>query len=287
MVNESELSRCCGDPLTEWLRTDRIVITRCERCGTLWGNVTTTASGKQPWADLEVSNEFAEALQQRRITQAKVIIQRFPEVRKGKVLDYGTGQGVFLRELRAEGVDAWGADLDIEAPRSVAPTDRLIKVDAPWEVPTGDWDTVCMLDVLEHHSDPEAFVASLPGTSLLIKVPKATGPLTRLSRVLAKLGRASVLEGIFLVDDVSSHEVLFTKKGLVTMLQRAGWSYVRSLEIADVGRELPERIRIDSAATSSLVKPVARAVGFMVESVAPAWSETEVFLFTRAAGTTK
>ncbi|MGI8685595.1 MAG: hypothetical protein ACR2MO_11000 [Acidimicrobiales bacterium] len=48
------------------------------------------------------------------------------------------------------------------------PDDRFLRLGEPWAVPTpGAWTTVGLLDVLEHHPDPEAFLRSLgdPGPS--------------------------------------------------------------------------------------------------------------------------
>ena len=281
MMTDLPSSRCCAEPLGRWMDGTRLVVSRCMGCGSLWAAFDALQSGGRPWRDLDVSPVFATALRERRAVQAELIIDSFPELSRGRILDYGSGQGVFLRALYEAELDAWGVDLDIDAPLSVAPAGRLHQIGAPWALPEGVWDVVTMLDVLEHHPCPDSFLESVPGSTLLIKIPMADGPLTRAARLLARLGSPRLLEAIFLVDDISPHYVLFTEKGLQAIAERAGWRFVRRRRIAEVGRELPDRMRSDGLATSRAVQYGGRAIGAFVEAAASFWTDTEVALFER------
>ncbi len=73
---------------------------RCSTCSSLWGEHLAATDGARPWSDLAVSARFADALLRRRRIQAEQILDRFPELAAGTVLDYGSGQGAFVSELR-------------------------------------------------------------------------------------------------------------------------------------------------------------------------------------------
>ncbi len=158
----------------------------------------------------------------------------------------------------------------------------MIELTEPWQVPTGSWDTISLLDVLEHHPDPRAFLATMPSRRLLVKVPLADGPLAAAARWRRALRHFGLLEALFLVDDVSSHEVLFTATGVQNTAERAGWRLVRTARLADVGSELPDRLRLDGALTSRGLRPVVAAGGATVAGLARLWSDTTVFLFERS-----
>ena len=170
------------------------------------------------------------------------------------------------------------------APGRLPADGRLIQLDEPWAVPPGAWHTISLLDVLEHHGEPDTrFLASMPSRQLLVKVPLATGPLANAARLAAKFGRPRLLEGSFLVDDVSPHEVLFSARGLV--------AYGSPQRMASCPRSQAARRRTASFPTDfawgalSVHVDAARRRGRRRgdRALAPAWSDTEVFLFERSA----
>lgn len=280
MCADTRLTRCCVAPSRELVRTERMDVSICEQCGSLWADHSSRRDGT-PWKDLEVPEEFVGALRQRRLRQATEILERFPELRTGSVLDYGCGQGAFVSTAAQAGVDIVGCDLDVHAPGRLVEDDRLIELPAPWAIPDGTWRTVTLLDVLEHHPDPASFLDALPGEQLLVKVPLATGPLAKAARVTARAGSPALLDALFLVDDVSPHEVLFSSRGLVAVAERAGWQLVRTHRLADVGTELPDRLRMSGPWRSPLLRPLVAGAGGATALLAKAWSDTEVSLFQR------
>ena len=240
-----------------------------------------SAASGAPWVDMDLPDAFAGALLQRRREQATQIIQRFPELRDGTVLDYGSGQGAFVAAMVSVGLDAWGCDIDLGAPRQLQVQDRLFQLVEAWEVPGGSWHTIALLDVIEHHADPGRFLATLTNGQVLVKVPLSTGPLARGAWAAARFGHPRLLEALFLVGDVSPHQVLFSARGLDAVARRSGWSLIRAARLADVGRELPDRLRVDGLAALWLRWPLV-LLGAAVGALAQVWSDTTVRLFERS-----
>lgn len=273
------LSDCCQASVLRMGTGGRVDVVRCTACGSLWSRAFLGVIADRPWADLTLAADFADALARRRRQQSTEIVKHFPELGGRSVLDYGAGQGFFLDALLAAGIEAAGCDIDLTAPRrSAAP---LLQLSRPWEPPPNGWDVTAMLDVLEHHPRPSDFLDEVSSPKVLIKVPLATGPITRVARLFARLGRWNLLDALFLADDPSPHVVLFTPKGLERLASRSGWRLLRRARVADVGRELPQRMRIDVGQRSGLIRAGLSGVGGALEASASRWSDTAVFLFER------
>lgn len=271
---------CCGATNRTIVDSERIHIVRCEACGTLWGDHVARPDGR-PWDESYIPEDFAVALRQRRVAQAGTIVDLLrASVVSEPVLDYGTGQGVFLAAMLSGGIEAVGCDLDLDAPHSVAPRDRLIKLSGPWQLPEGEFGTVVMLDVLEHHHDPVGFLTALRCDHLVLKVPTAFGPSARAARLAARAGKTGLLEQLFLVGENFPHRWLATRRGLATMALRSGWTMTHHRPIVEVGTELPVRMR--GAGSMPVVRWALWVAGAGLGAVGNVWSDAEVAVFTRA-----
>jgi SAM-dependent methyltransferase len=272
-------SACCRSPMRPLSNGPTLVIQRCPSCGTLWADHLTHSEGR-PWEESYVPERFAAALQQRRQRQSHRVVELIgTHCGHGRVLDYGTGQGVLLRDLLAAGYDAWGCDIDTDVPLYVAPRDRLIALDRPWALPDGKWDTVVMLDVLEHHHDPVAFLRSLDCRNVVLKLPTSNGPFTSASRVLAKAGRRSILEHLFLEGENFPHHWLPTRRGVSVIAHASGWAVVATHAIVEVGAELPDRSRAD---LTTWARPLVAAAGMMVGALGHWWSDAVIAVLKRS-----
>lgn len=242
--------------------------------------------GEDPWLVSSITDAYAHALRERRVRQGGRIIHRFAEVLdRGPVLDYGCGQQAFLSQLLAAGYDAMGCDVGVpEASLAEGvPSDRFIRLGQPWAVPrAGSWTTIVLLDVLEHHPEPERFLCSLGSPRfLLVKVPLVTGPIGRLARAGVSLGRPALMETLLLAGDVSPHLRFFTRKGVDHVARAAGYKRRRCLKLADVGTEMPDRIRGGLGPRSRPARLAAAAVGAGLAATSPLWSDTAAFLYER------
>ena len=77
-----------------------------------------------------------------KMERVRRILDRFP--RDAKIVDLGCGEGVLVEELRAEGRDALGVDLNYESPAVVRDDITNTRFE------DGQLDVVLCLDVLEH-----------------------------------------------------------------------------------------------------------------------------------------
>lgn len=141
----------------------------------------------------------------------------------GRLLDIGCGFGHFVAWARVHGWDAWGYDSDTWAvERAVA--DGFVTSDA--DRIDGHFDLITMWDVLEHQTDPIAFLdlwkqRVRPGGRVLVAVPnfesmKLRWPVYR--------HRASLFSSVI---NPGEHAVQFTPTGLRIALSNAGLLNVR------------------------------------------------------------
>jgi hypothetical protein len=205
-------------------------------------------------------------------------------LQRGKVIDYGCGQGALVTSLLSHHVDVIGTDISLEGCETDIPNDRFIPLAYPWAIPERDADAVCLLDVIEHHQNPVAFLKDIHRRNyeyVIVKVPMLNGPIGTISRLLAAIGRTALLRQLLLVGDISPHYAYFTRRGLLNSAAAAGYDLHGSLRIADVGKELPERSRTQGEGVGlHLLRPFLIAVGLALECIAPLWSDTEVFVFS-------
>jgi len=131
--------------------------------------------------------EFGAALSQLQLAGAK------------RILDVGCGSGVFLDYLRRQmpSAELFGYDLNAELLDSlssrglnVLPGD-LVQIKAG-SVNVPPFDAICMLQVLEHASDPidmlQTFLGLLrPGGLLIVTTPDAGGPIKNFPDALTEI----------------------------------------------------------------------------------------------------
>jgi hypothetical protein len=186
-----------------------------------------------------------------------------------------------LAALDRAGLESSGCDLDLEAPNKAVPLDRIIKVNEPWALPSGEWQTIVMLDVLEHHPDPVGFLKSLDCSYVALKVPTATGPAAWSARKAAKFGKYGQLEQLFLAGENAPHFWLATPAGLAAIARRAGWEVVAKRRIPEVGRELPDRMRPQPSGV--VTRAVLSLIGIATASLGRFWSDTQLVVLRRIA----
>lgn len=143
----------------------------------------------------------------------------------GELLDVGAGPGFMVAVARRRGWSAIGVDLNPWAARyareRVGVEVRLGTLPAV-RLEQGRFDAVTMMDLIEHERAPEATLAEAArvtrrGGLLAIATPDAAAPLGRL------LGRRwpEVMR-------VPAHLVLFSQRGLATLVERSGFEVIGS-----------------------------------------------------------
>ncbi|PMP92022.1 MAG: hypothetical protein C0170_03485, partial [Hydrogenobaculum sp.] len=136
----------------------------CEKCGLHW------------WEPLEISLDFYEnevldyyanlhnpssfELEENH----KVFFRLFPKHVRGRLLDVGCGNGIFLKAAKEAGFEVWGIDFDI---KSVETAKKLLGVDTIYHMSLEEFydkykdvkfDVITMFEVLEHQDKPMEFI---------------------------------------------------------------------------------------------------------------------------------
>jgi hypothetical protein len=133
-------------------------------------------------------------------------------------LDYGAGKGILVRLLLDEAWDAWGYD-PLATP--LFAEDRILT-----ELPSGPFDVITMIEVIEHLCDP-------------------VDTLGRLRSLLAPSGVMLLSTELFdheihgrswhyLAPQHGQHITMLSRKGLCKAAERAGLRWVLSLRLSGI-----------------------------------------------------
>ena len=172
------------------LSAPTIGVLACRACGAGWQDPPPSAEAvAEAYRDMRDDLYLAEERVRRwSLGRAVALLERWAGGRRGRLLDVGCSAGLFSELARDAGWEVLG----IEPSRWLADRARerlgeeavlcarLEEVD----LPPGSFDAVCLWDVLEHVSDPEAFLAQAaaalrPGGLLALNVPNLQSWIAR------------------------------------------------------------------------------------------------------------
>jgi 2-polyprenyl-3-methyl-5-hydroxy-6-metoxy-1,4-benzoquinol methylase len=126
-------------------------------------------------------NRLYHFVRSRTIVQKRKLIERITGKKTGKLLDIGSGTGVFLSEMKKNGWEATGLEPDADA-RNVAKkvyNVELVNTSHLFQLPAGHYDAITMWHVLEHVHDLSKYVQQIrsvlhPKGKFFIAVPNYT-----------------------------------------------------------------------------------------------------------------
>ena len=143
-----------------------------------------------------------------------------------RVLDLGGASGYLGKALRARGCPVTGIDLfPPDASETYDAFHRHDLNEMPLPVSFADFDTIVMLDVIEHLAAPERFVEALrndpaltPDKRLLLSTGNVAFGITRLQLLLGQFnyGKRGILD--------LTHTRLFTIRTITRLFEQAGFS---------------------------------------------------------------
>lgn len=248
---------------------------RCKTCGSVFvGNDIGTQELAAAYASVDEMAYYAltrEASEAKFRAAARDVAQLAP--RQAQIIDLGSGDGAFARALHAEGF----ANLSIhEIPGSgLADVSGVLRIyrDTDYAtIPTGSFDVVTMMDVMEHVPRPALTLAAAkrmlrPGGILYLHTPVVTA-LDRIVHVLLKapiLGRLARLwqrarTSIF-------HLQNYTPRALTELAEREGFQVLRADRINELSWPLELYVRIylvDRAGLPRVLAPFFAAVAGLV-----------------------
>jgi len=178
-----------------------------------------------------VYSDYVSAARLKELTfsqRARAVVAR---AGTGLLLDVGASCGFFIEQALAVGFDAYGVELSSQAVANApAEIGRRITVGDVnvLSVDKAQFDVITAFDIIEHVFDPVLFLTSLrevarPGTWIVITTPDA-GHFLRF-----------VLRAHWPMYQPMQHTVLFSKRGLLLALVRAGYE---SIEIGPAHKTL-------------------------------------------------
>ncbi|MBI4860568.1 MAG: methyltransferase domain-containing protein [Candidatus Riflebacteria bacterium] len=193
------------------------------------------------------------------------------ELEPGTLLDIGCGPGHIARLIRNTGVRVTGIDLEAPPEGQLDEFHRcdLAREDLP--VDPFRFDSVLMLDVIEHLEDVEGFLLKLRNrsaaaledlrsTTIILSTPNVAFVTVR---VMLALGRFNYADRGIL--DVS-HKRLFTQSALLRMLDDCGY---------EVERLIPVGVPFERVVGGAL----GRLLGLVSTALARVWSGLFAFQF--------
>lgn len=147
-----------------------------------------------------------------------------------KLFEVGYGNGLFLALARqrgwtVDGIDTSSVNKQVAKNRFGLDLREGFFEKMPGEV--GEWDTVAMMDVIEHISEPYDILKKAagllrPGGILLLGTPNQSGFFAKLSHVLWRLSGGFIRSGIDKIYFLE-HVTYYDKKTLGELLQKAGF----------------------------------------------------------------
>jgi glycosyltransferase involved in cell wall biosynthesis len=186
------------------------------------------------------------------------VLRRLRDRPPSRVLDLGCGPGAVAAQLRAQGHEVTGVDLE-EAPGVRERVDVFVKADLDEGLPPdvgGDYDVVLAADVFEHLREPDRLLRELrsclaAGGVVVASVPNFAHwyPRARVAAGRFDYDRRGILD--------RTHLRFFTRRSFERLARDAGYDVVRvdatglPFDVADRGGATHSAATAAAAATSA------------------------------------
>jgi SAM-dependent methyltransferase len=158
-MNGTLIPACvCGTEAATPEERHGLAMLRCESCGVLRQDVRMTAAEYAAWYREHYFGDgvyYHTPEQDRQVARLRLDTYALPA--GSRVLDVGCGNGAFVVEARARGLDAWGQDLAVQSGGPHVHVGDLPDL----ALPAKSFDAVTMHDVLEHVPDPRAMLSEV------------------------------------------------------------------------------------------------------------------------------
>lgn len=267
---------CCMESLSNVEVLSKGFFSRCRGCSSIL-YFPQVISHDAAWTEPHNDRRYYEALEFRRQIQSRDLLAAVPVAEQHSWLDYGCGQGAFVKFARSHHRNIVGVDLF--PPHE---SEFISSLPEPWGVPEGNWDTIFLLDVAEHHPEPSEFLPKLNAEFLVLKLPYRFGPFSVLASVLCRLGIRQPMERLLLTADFSPHCWIPSKRGIERLASRCGRRVVSVKAMPDFGSELPDRLRLPRTWIGRIVRAPLSMLGSVLERLGSKWSDSVVVMLERA-----
>lgn len=254
---------CDRDQAAPSLHKQGFEIARCRHCGVRYVNPRPTpdalaAMYREGYFAPQATGHQHLRHDDMKLATARLRLQFLQEFRAtGRLLDVGSGGGVFVRAAREAGWSAIGLEPSFDAAAHAAREHRLPIVTGHLEQPPlagRRFDVITMFDVLEHVFSPGTFLAEArtllaPQGLLVIETPNMAGWLPRLMGSRHPWVRPP------------EHLTYFTPGSLRLLLERAGFRVLRLLARAPKALSLDYVLGLTESTNPLLTALAKQTVG--------------------------
>jgi 2-polyprenyl-3-methyl-5-hydroxy-6-metoxy-1,4-benzoquinol methylase len=166
-------------------------------------------------------NRLYQAVRKNTLKQKRRLIEKMTSIKKGKLLDVGSGTGAFVNEMKLQGWDVTGLEPDEDA-RAVGKklfNIELNDISQFRQLPSGTFDAITLWHVLEHVHDLQGYVEQLRSLlkdngRLFVGVPNYTST------------DAAIYKEYWAAYDVPRHLYHFSPQSMKILIEKHGLKIV-------------------------------------------------------------
>lgn len=162
-------------------------------------------------------NRLYHFVRRKTIVKKRKLIERTTGLKRGNILDVGSGIGSFIHEMKQHGWTATGIEPDADARKVSRDTYSLELAEASqfYQLPVGHFDAITLWHVLEHVHDLSKYVQQLKSVlkdngRIFIAVPNYTS------------GDARLYQQYWAAYDVPRHLYHFSPRSIVKLMEQNG-----------------------------------------------------------------
>jgi 2-polyprenyl-3-methyl-5-hydroxy-6-metoxy-1,4-benzoquinol methylase len=203
------------------------MIVRCRECGfcfkILTGSVRAADVYQEEWATDKPTERYMLS------EPTRVFFRQVLDglsIKRGRLLDIGTGLGTLVEEAQKVGYDAQGVDLCRPLVDKALKRGLNVRCMSAEDLDSAEpFDVITMMDIIEHVPEPLKLLATArrilkPGGELVVYTPNHRGAVVLLAKLLHSIGIRFAIHEIF----AGNHLVFFDNRTLSATLNRAGFT---------------------------------------------------------------
>ena len=167
-------------------------------------------------------NRLYQLVRKRTLKQKRNLIEKNTGIKKGVLLDVGSGTGFFAAEMKNSGWQVTGLEPDEKARKIAASSNgiELSDLNNFYHLPASSFDAITLWHVLEHVHELQAYIIKLkellkPAGKLFIAVPNYTS------------ADARIYGSHWAAYDVPRHLYHFSPLSIKTLVERHGLKIVK------------------------------------------------------------
>lgn len=224
-------------------RLDRLF--RCQRCGLIFVASRIKDVDSHYSKDYFLENYLDEKYRPGRLNQARQRLKEIKEIQTGgRLLDIGCGTGDFLKIAGDSGYQAEGTEISSFAQECCQAQGLKVYLGnlAGLNLPRSSFDCITMWDIIEHLSDPKAYLKEsrrlLREEGLLaLKTPNVTLELFK----IIKLFNSIIPQTSYLLHP-SKHIFYFTPETLGKLLELCGFQILKVKKVDELKKKVYHKV---------------------------------------------